>query len=159
MSKLTIFFSHLIVCYTFYDVLDFRPDAASSGKHGKLALIGDFANMYATATWIPFKNHSTVSNPTMELYCFLLPITLQCRTTWQIANSLLFEDARVLRRAKLLILPYRTAQSSSWKEMCTKCYPAQFLMFVCLFFFFCFVFITMISCNTCWVHCLFSPLF
>ena len=31
---------------------------------------------------------STVTNPTMELYCILLPLTLPCHTTWQIANSL-----------------------------------------------------------------------
>ena len=35
------------------------------------------------------QNPSSLTNPTMELYCILLPLTLLCRTTWQIANSLL----------------------------------------------------------------------
>ena len=39
---------------------------------------------------ITVQNHSTVSNSTMGPYCILLPLTLPCRSTWQIANSLLF---------------------------------------------------------------------
>ena len=35
------------------------------------------------------QNPSTATNPTMEPYCILLPLTLPCRTTWQIANSLI----------------------------------------------------------------------
>ena len=33
-----------------------------------------FVTLHVTATWIPFKNPSTVTNPTMELYCILLPL-------------------------------------------------------------------------------------
>ena len=42
------------------------------------------------------QNPSTVTNLTMEPYCILLSLTLLCRTTWQIANSLLhsFEEMR-----------------------------------------------------------------
>ena len=35
------------------------------------------------------QNSSTVSNPTIEPYCILLPRTLPCRTVWQNTNSLL----------------------------------------------------------------------
>ena len=35
------------------------------------------------------QNPSTVTNPTMEPYCILLPLTSPCHTTWQIANSLI----------------------------------------------------------------------
>ena len=49
-----------------------------------------FVTLDATATWIPFKNPSTVTNPTIEPYCVLLSLALPCRTTWQIANSKLF---------------------------------------------------------------------
>ena len=35
------------------------------------------------------QNPSSVTNPTMELYCIFLPLMLPCCTTWQIANSLL----------------------------------------------------------------------
>ena len=37
------------------------------------------------------QNPSTVTYPTMELYCILLPLMLLCRTTWQITNSLLLQ--------------------------------------------------------------------
>ena len=35
------------------------------------------------------QNPSTVINPTMKPYCILLPLTLPCRTTWHITNSLI----------------------------------------------------------------------
>ena len=35
------------------------------------------------------RNPSTVTNSTMEPFCILLPLTLPCRTTGQITNSLL----------------------------------------------------------------------
>ena len=44
--------------------------------------------MYATATWIPFTIPQLwLTQLTIELYCMFLPVTLPCRTTWQIANS------------------------------------------------------------------------
>ena len=33
------------------------------------------------------QNPSVVTNPTLEFPCILLPLTLPCRSTWQIANS------------------------------------------------------------------------
>ena len=39
------------------------------------------------------QNPSTVTNQTMGPFCILLPLTLPCRTTWQIANSLLSPHA------------------------------------------------------------------
>ena len=47
------------------------------------------------------QNPSTVTNPTMQPYCILLPLTLPCRTTWQIANSLLYVN-------DITLLWYRT---------------------------------------------------
>ena len=38
-------------------------------------------------------NPSTVTYPAMELYCILLPLTLPCCTTWQIANTLLSQKS------------------------------------------------------------------
>ena len=49
------------------------------------------------------QNLSTVTNTTMELYCILLPLTLPCCTTWQIANSLMTKDRQTRDNLSVLL--------------------------------------------------------
>ena len=62
------------------------------------------------------QNPSFVTNLTMEPYCILLPLTLLCRTTWQIANSLILHRViiQLIRRGHKCTKLLPINQTTSW---------------------------------------------
>ena len=65
------------------------------------------------------QNRSTVTNPTMEPYSIFLPLTLPCRTTCKIANSLMIQHnhRNVTGRTKGEISWFSLAQSVRSRTM------------------------------------------
>ena len=102
--------------------------------HSKFAIY----TLYATATFIFIQDSSTMTNPTMEPYCFLLSLTLPCRTTCKSQTHCLGHHevltSHIIESYQVLYLSVSCIKHTETTDVlrCVSCIESNTYEFICL---------------------------